>query len=147
MRATDSSSADDVPGIDLVHPPKQTTSLGGALRVAGDGAAALAQGSLAAGILLARKSAGLVETAMDRTTRRPRALVDVATQASVSSGGAVKSKRRRRALLLFGAVGAVAAGGAVFYRSSHREHPPVAAAPPSLSDAPGPRPAPIPPQG
>lgn len=153
MRATEFSNTDDAPSIDLVHPPKETTSLGGALRVAGDGAAALARGSLAAGFVLARKGAELVETARVRTTSRPRALADIATQAAVSSGGTGTPKRRRRALLLCGAVGVVAAGGAVFYKSRRSEHPPVAAAPPSLGDAPGPRPtptprpAPAPPQG
>ncbi|MEE2032254.1 hypothetical protein [Rhodococcus chondri] len=114
----------------LVYPPKESGNLGAALRVAGDGAVALAQGSTAAGLLVTRKG---LEFARDVAGPALRARKETALLKSVVSE---KPRRRARvggkALIVVGAIGAIVGGGAVFYRSRRPDHPPIAPEPPRV---------------
>ncbi|MEE2057938.1 hypothetical protein [Rhodococcus artemisiae] len=125
---------------DLVRPIDDTTNLGGALRVAGDGAVALAQGSAAAGLVVARKG---VEASKELAARARRAreeaspLIKAATEKALADKSTVKkadpkSRGGRKALLITGVLGAVVLGGVAFYRSRRPSFPPVAAEPPRL---------------
>lgn len=134
---------------DLVHPLPEENSLGGALRVAGEGAVALTQGSTAAGILVARKG---IEVTRELAARARRAREDAAPLLKVPAravaplaeklpdavkpAAAAKPKRSlrpgRKTLVAAGVVGAVALAGAVFYRSTKPTHPPVAPEPPRV---------------
>ncbi|MGN5237676.1 hypothetical protein [Rhodococcus sp. SJ-3] len=125
---------------DLVPPIDDTTNLVGALRVAGDGAVALAQGSAAAGLVVARKG---VEVSRELAAHARRAreeaspLIKSAAEKALADKGAAKkaapeSGGRRPALLIAGVLGAVVLGGVVFYRSRRPSFPPVAPEPPRL---------------
>lgn len=125
---------------DLVRPIDDTTNLGGALRVAGDGAVALAQGSAAAGLVVARKG---VEASKELAARARRAreeaspLIKAATEKALADKGTAKradpkSRGGRKALLITGVLGAVVLGGVAFYRSRRPSFPPVAPEPPRL---------------
>lgn len=129
---------------DLVRPIGDTTNLGGALRVAGDGAVALAQGSAAAGLVVARKG---VEVSRELAARARRAreeaspLIKAATEKALAEAGTAKkaepkSHGGRKALLVTGVLGAVVLGGVVFYRSRRPSFPPVAAEPPRVHAVP-----------
>ncbi|HET8993521.1 MAG TPA: hypothetical protein VFN32_06960 [Rhodococcus sp. (in: high G+C Gram-positive bacteria)] len=125
---------------ELVRPIDDTTDLGGALRVAGDGAVALAQGSAAAGLVVARKG---VEVSKELAARARRAreeaspLIKAATEKALADKGAVEKttstpRGRRKALFIAGVLGAVVLGGVAFYRSRRPSFPPVAPEPPRL---------------
>ncbi|NLV79029.1 MAG: hypothetical protein GXY65_06715 [Rhodococcus sp.] len=73
-----SESRPDSAAADLVHPIDDTSSLGGALRVAGEGAVALAQGSTAAGLFVARKG---IDVTKDLAARARRARQEAAQRA------------------------------------------------------------------
>jgi len=115
----------------LVNPLKESTSIGGALQVVGQGALALAHGSLSAGLLVARRSADAAKTVLSRARRTSPA--GVVALASHSDG--TRPGRGRKALIVAGAVGAVVAGGVVFFRARRYEHPPVAPEPPRVDQA------------
>ena len=112
----------------LVYPLKGSTSIGGALQVVGQGALALAHGSLSAGLFVARRSVDLAKSVANRARRTSS--TDVV--ALVSEPAAARTGRGRKALVVAGAVGAVVAGGVVFFRARRFEHPPVAAEPPRV---------------
>jgi hypothetical protein len=134
----------------LVRPIDDTTDLGGALRVAGDGAVALAQGSAAAGLVVARKS---VDASKELAARARRAreevspLIKAAAEKALAEKAAVeriavektapKSRGGRKALIITGVLGAVVLGGVVFYRTRRPSFPPVAAEAPRAQAAPG----------
>lgn len=128
----------------LVRPIDDTTNLGGALRVAGDGAVALAQGSAAAGLVVARKS---VDASKELAAHARRAreevspLIKAATEKARAEKAAVqksapKSRGGRKALIITSVLGAVVLGGVVFYRTRRPSFPPVAAEPPRVQAVP-----------
>lgn len=129
---------------DLVPPIDDSTNLVGALRVAGDGAVALAQGSAAAGLVVARKG---VEVSRELAAHARRArqeaspLIKAATEKALTDKGIAKktdtqSRGGRKALLVTGVLGAVVLGGVVFYRTRRPSFPPVAAEPPRVQAVP-----------
>lgn len=120
------------PDAELVHPPKESSSIGGALQVVGQGALAVAHTSLSAGSYVARKSVDLVK-AVTSTARR-RSSSDVV--ALVSDPTATGTGRGRTSLIAVGIVGAVVVGGVAFFRSRRFEHPPVAPEPPRIEQIP-----------
>lgn len=77
---------------ELVRPIDDTTDLGGALRVAGDGAVALAQGSAAAGLVVARKG---VEVSKELAARARRAREEASPLIKAATEKALVDKRRR----------------------------------------------------
>ncbi|MEU5841104.1 hypothetical protein [Rhodococcus sp. NPDC047139] len=110
----------------FVRRQDESGDLAGALRVAGEGAVALAQGSSAAGLFAARKGldvAGGLATAASRAAaeRRP--------------GKAATERRGRRAGLVVGAVAAVVAAALVLYRRRLPAYPPIAPEPPRVRPA------------
>lgn len=127
----------------LVHPIDESTNLGGALRVAGEGAVALAQGSTAAGLFVARKG---VEVTKELAARARRARKEAAQRARDEAVPLLKSvageaprersRRGRTTLLVAGVLGVVALGGVVFYRSRRPAHPPIAPTPPRVEPQP-----------
>lgn len=115
-------------GSELVCPPKESKGAGGYLKLAGQGATALARGPLVTGLFVARKGLDVARNmAGNRECRRAQA---AATIESGSRG------RGRRLLVTVGALGVVAAGGVVFYRSRLGDHPPVAPEPPRIESVP-----------
>ncbi|KOS58105.1 alginate biosynthesis protein AlgP [Rhodococcus rhodochrous KG-21] len=119
-------------GSELVCPPKESKGAGGYLKLAGQGATALARGPLVTGLFVARKGLDVARNmAGNRECRRAQA---AATIESGSRG------RGRKLLVTVGALGVVAAGGVVFYRSRLGDHPPVAPEPPRIESSP---PAPV----
>ncbi|MGW3482641.1 alginate biosynthesis protein AlgP [Rhodococcus indonesiensis] len=119
-------------GSELVCPPKESKGAGGYLKLAGQGATALARGPLVTGLFVARKGLDVARNmAGNRECRRAQA---AATIESGSRG------RGRKLLVTVGALGVVAAGGVVFYRSRLGDHPPVAPEPPRIESTP---PAPV----
>lgn len=115
-------------GSELVCPPKGSKGAGGYLKLAGQGATALARGPLVTGLFVARKGLDVARSmAGNRECRRAQA---AATIESGSRG------RGRRLLVTVGALGVVAAGGVVFYRSRLGDHPPVAPEPPRIESVP-----------
>lgn len=115
----------------LVYPLTGSTSIGGALQVVGQGALALAHGSLTAGLFVARRSVDLVKSVASRARRS--SATDVV---ALVSEPAAPTGRGRKALIVAGAVGAVVAGGVVFFRARRFEHPPVAPEPPRVDPVP-----------
>lgn len=116
----------------LVYPLEQTSSLGGALHVAGEGAIALAQGSATVGMLLGRKALELTKELVTQA-RRARENGVPLLKAAVAEKPQKRTRSGRKALIVAGAVGTIAAGGVVFYRSRRPSHPPVAPEPPRVS--------------
>lgn len=111
-----SNSRTDVAVPDLAHPIDDTSSLGGALRVAGEGAVALAQGSTAAGLFVARKGidvtkelAARARRAREEAAQRAREeVVPLLEDAVAASKSTVKSVAKDKA-----AKGKTAKGSAV----------------------------------
>ncbi|MGX7730317.1 alginate biosynthesis protein AlgP [Rhodococcus sp. 2H158] len=121
-------------GSELVRPPKKSEGAGGYLKLAGQGATALARGPLFTGLLVARKGLGIARNmAGSRECRRARAAATIE---------AAPRGRGRRILVTVGALGVVAAGGVVFYRSRLGDHPPVAPEPPRIEPV-TPEPGPV----
>ncbi|WP_241383531.1 hypothetical protein [Rhodococcus sp. CH91] len=102
-------------------------TLAEALRVAGEGAVALAQGSSAAGLFAARKgldAAGGIFAATRRAAAERRAGKAAAARPDRTGG--------RTGLVVAVALATVAAGGVVLYRRRRPAHPPIAPEPPRV---------------
>ncbi|AHD23835.1 hypothetical protein Y013_16635 [Rhodococcus pyridinivorans SB3094] len=123
------AETDDVWLPAFVRRHDESGNLAGALRVAGEGAVALAQGSSAAGLFAARKGLDVAGE-----------LLSVARRAAAERCAAKSSSRpertgRRFGLVVAGAVAVLAAGGVVFYRRRRPDHPPIAPEPPRVRPA------------
>ncbi|NGP05642.1 alginate biosynthesis protein AlgP [Rhodococcus sp. 14C212] len=116
-------------GSELVCPPKKSEGAGGYLKLAGQGATALARGPLFTGLFVARKGLDLARNMAG--SRRAAATIEAAPRG-----------RGRRILVTVGALGVVAAGGVVFYRTRLGDHPPVAPEPPRIEPV-TPEPGPV----
>ncbi|WP_213932914.1 hypothetical protein [Rhodococcus sp. B50] len=120
------AETDDVWLPAFVRRHDESGNLAGALRVAGEGAVALAQGSSAAGLFAARKGldvAGGLLTAARRTA---------AARCATKSAARPERTGRRTGLVIAGAVAVAAAGGVVLYRRRRPAHPPIAPEPPRV---------------
>jgi len=114
---------------DLVYPLARSGSLSDALHVAGDGAATLAQGSAAAGILLTRQGVELTKNFVDRAQEVRREKSAALTPAPRRR----KAPRQgRKALLTTGVLTALVLGAVALYRSRRPAHPPIAPEPPRV---------------
>ncbi|MEZ5152005.1 hypothetical protein [Rhodococcus zopfii] len=132
MTRSRESSSHGGSGTGLVHPLKESTNLGGALHVVGQGALALAQGSSSAALCVARRSVDLAKSVASRARRASSPTNVVALVQPVDT----RTGRGRKALIMAGTVGAVVAGGVVFFRVRRFEHPPVAPEPPRVDQVP-----------
>lgn len=110
---------------EFVRPERESGNLEGVLKVAADGAVALARGPVTSGLLLARNGTRLAKSVLARRA-------DSADSAGSARRAATDGGRGRGALLTAGILGAVVVGGAVFYRSRRPAFPPVAPEPPRV---------------
>lgn len=107
---------------EFVRPGRESGNLEGVLKVAADGAVALARGPVTSGLFLARNGTRIAKSVLAR-----RADSAGSVRRAATDGG-----RGRGALLTAGILGAVVVGGAVFYRSRRPAFPPVAPEPPRV---------------
>ncbi|UYP19047.1 hypothetical protein OED52_00135 [Rhodococcus sp. Z13] len=106
--------------------------LASALRVAGEGAVALAQGTTTVGLLATRKGLSLAQelvVAARQANARRRAAAD--SSGTTGRGGSAG----RTAAIVAAVLGALAVGGVAFYRSRRPAHPPIAPEPPRVRPA------------
>lgn len=107
----------------------ESGDLAGALRVAGEGALALAQGSSAAGLFAARKGLDVAGGLLTATRHA------AAARCATKSAARRERRGRRTGLVIAGVVAVAAAGGVVLYRRRRPAHPPIAPEPPRVRPA------------